>query len=219
MKKKILTILFAFLISVSLILTACGGSTEKKEEINKNEAIEENEENKDASADDLADAADDEKADGRYSYDLGDGYVIKTKNDLKQFIHDGTFDFYEMMDFFGVTGRVDAIDQTRAYWATSSQDNFTGSVRLYGGSSDPHFGKIEIEYGNSEMYWSTEFFIGEADKDRYVLMPSGYKASEEILALLLYEMEAVEEYGKRAPYVTRENLQLPEKYSMNIIEN
>ena len=217
MKKKIVIVLFAFLISVSLVLTACGGSTGKKEESNKNEALEEKEENENASTDDAA--ADNEKADGGYSYDLGDGCVINTKNDLKQFIHDGTFDFYEMMDFFGVTGRVDAIDQTRAYWATSSQDNFTGSVRLYGGSSDPHFGKIEIEYGASEMYWTTEYFIGEADKDRYILMPSGYKASEEILALLLYEMEAVEEYGEGAPYAMRENLQLPEKYSMSIIEN
>ena len=59
----------------------------------------------------------------------------------------------------------------------------------------------------------TEFFIG--DSDNYINMTNGYKISYELLAMLLYQVEALDEYGEEAPYVIR-NLDLPDTFTIDI---
>ena len=159
MRKKYFTILVAMLMVLCLVLTACGGNNGNgnNESAPSNDAtqqadVDENNESTNAPVGDMG---------GSYTHDLGGGCVIYTKTDLNMFIHDGVFDFYEMMDYFGITGRVDGVDTNMVYMATRKDSDPNYSVQLEGASSSPHCGAIDIDMGGY-LVLKTEFFIGDS---------------------------------------------------------
>lgn len=211
MRKKYFTILVAMLMVLCLVLTACGGNNGNTNEGEAPAGTSDTTETADPN-EEFDPPANEVHQEGGYAHDLGGGCVIYTENDLNMFIHDGVFDFYEMMDYFGVTGRVDGIDTSMVYMATRQDSDPSYSVQLEGASSSPHCGAIDIDMGGY-LLLKTEFFIG--DSDNYIYMTNGYKISYELLAMLLYEMETLDNYGEEAPNVIR-NLDLPDTFIIDI---
>ncbi len=151
---------------------------------------------------------------GGYAHDLGGGCVIYTENDLNMFIHDGVFDFYEMMDYFGATGRMNDVGIGKIYCGIHNDDAPYYSVNLCGGSSSPHRGMISVDLG-ARIFFDVDFYIGNSNN--FLPMSDGNKVSYELAAVLLLEMEMLDEYGDSMPYKIMD-LGLPETFVISLID-
>ena len=209
MGKKIFTILVAMILCVSL--AACGhDSTPAPKDDDNATAVETADPADVAGENGEADTATDEGlADGTYEHHIGD-CVFYTENDLDQWINDGVFDFYGMMDYFGWTGRWEGVSEDSAYIALEANDGTHSDfmVRLLddGDSTNfPHF--------TGSVYGAQGFdIVILSEPGEKVSLSNGMKISYNLCELMLYTMES----AARDPHGVTDDLS---ELSMSIPEN
>lgn len=194
MGKKIFTILVAMILCVSL--AACGHDNTPAPKDDDNATAAETADPADVAGESgEADTATDEGlADGTYEHRIGD-CVFYTENDLDQWINDGVFDFYGMMDYFGWTER-EFPNNENTYSAFDGEYGIV--MRLWDDGDStyyPHLGSTGI---NGHIF----DIVVDSGQGEILHMPSGMKISRYLCELILYTMES----EARDPEMTTDDL-------------
>ena len=149
---------------------------------------------------------------GSYQHKIGN-CEFYTDNDLDQWIDDGVFDFYGMLEYFGWVNDPD-VSKDVGYWGRPGPDvGFEGSlIRL---DDDGWADKYVAIVGEIKVSQSIWIEVTKSEKEM-LAVSNGKKISYELCELLLYMMECVD---KDPDYVTmyldNMNKYLPDRVIIN----
>ena len=189
MGRKFFTILVAMILCLSL--AACGQNNQpaSQDEDNSTNVIE-TESPDDVQENDENNELDPGLLEGSYEHHIED-CVFYTENDINQWIDNGVFDFYGMMDYFGFTERI--MDEADCCVARTTSDDTYSGIKL-SDDMDP-FGYSTFVYSTRGGVWVTVIF-SDYGEDYLRTKNDNMKVSREMCEMLLYFMEQYDRYGQ-----------------------